>query len=143
MNITEKIRQLCVKEGISMTELEKCLGFGNGSLTKTDNENIKLSRLRKIARHFDVKLNYFLDDDELEDKALDEHINNQLINFLTSTEIFVDFCDQYRKKDGTEIMELFDEFAKEHEKYSFYEDEYFRYMDGLNEVDINADSEEV
>lgn len=118
-----------------MTELEKVLGFGNGSLTKTDNENIKLSRLRKIAKHFDVKLDYFFDEDELEDRQVEEFFNNQLINFLATTEIFVDFCDQYRKKDGTDIMELFDEFAKEHSKYSYYEEEYVRL--------INANSQKV
>lgn len=118
-----------------MTELEKCLGFGNGSLTKTDNENIKLSRLRKIAKHFDVKLNYFFGDEELEDRSVDEYFNNQLIDYLTSTEIFVDFCDQYRRKDGTDIMELFDEFAREHEKYSMYEDEFYKFMSGNNEVE--------
>lgn len=132
MNITDKIRELCKKEGISMTELEKQLNFGNGSLTKSDNENIKLSRLRSVAKFFKVSLYYFFDEDYLVEKQLEEYENDKLVTYLMTTPIFVEFCDQYRRKDGDNIMELFDEYAKQDARYSEYKDNFFAIYNDVN-----------
>ncbi len=119
-----------------MTELEKQLNYGNGSLTKGDNENIKLSRLRSVAKYFKVSLYYFFEEDDLVEKQLEEYENDKLITYLMTTPIFVDFCDQYRRKDGDNVMELFDEFAMQDERYTEYKNNYYViYKDVNNFVD--------
>lgn len=142
MNITDKIRALCKREGISMTELEKKLGFGNGSLTKGDNENIKLSRLRAIAKHFDVSLYYFFNEEDLYEKQVEEYENDKYIQFLITTPIFRDFCDQYRLKDGNNVLDLFEDFAKADSRYEEYREHYWQKYLEIYKDEIKAAEEE-
>ena len=52
------IKQLCKEKGISISQLEKDLDYGNGSLTKP--KAISSDRLYKIARYFDVQMEYLI-----------------------------------------------------------------------------------
>lgn len=54
----EIIRELCRKNGISVTNLEIELGFGNGSLTKRN--TIRSDRLYRVARYFSVPVEYLI-----------------------------------------------------------------------------------
>jgi transcriptional regulator with XRE-family HTH domain len=56
MNTTDVIRLLCRQNGISVTDLEKDLGFSNGSLLK--NNSIRSDRLYKVAQRFNVSMEY-------------------------------------------------------------------------------------
>lgn len=56
MNTTDVIRLLCKQNGISVTDLEKDLGFSNGSLLK--NNSIRSDRLYKVAQRFNVSMEY-------------------------------------------------------------------------------------
>lgn len=60
MNTLEKIRYLCEKKGISISALEKELGYGNASLSKA--KNIPFERISKLSDFFGVRLEYFRDD---------------------------------------------------------------------------------
>lgn len=77
MSIQEKIRNLCKKKGISVTDLEKELGFGNGSLTKKGLTSIRSDRLYSIAKYFDVSMEYFLSDDARHPK--DYYLNDETV----------------------------------------------------------------
>lgn len=63
MTITDKIRALCSLNGMSVTQLEEELGYGNGSLTKK-NQDIKAKRVLAIARKFGVSMESLVDDSE-------------------------------------------------------------------------------
>ena len=54
------IRKLCKEKGISVTDLEKTLGFGNGSLTKSSAKAIRSDRLLLIAGYFNVSMEYLM-----------------------------------------------------------------------------------
>lgn len=58
MNTSDIIRDLCSKKGISVTELEKELGFSNGSLTK--NNYIRSDRLQILSNYFNVSMEYLM-----------------------------------------------------------------------------------
>ena len=58
MGIIERIKELCRAEGITITELEKMLGYGNGSLAKSS--TIKSDRLQAIAKYFNVSIDYLV-----------------------------------------------------------------------------------
>ena len=58
MSTKEIIKMLCDKKGISVTGLEKELGYGNGSLSKGD--NLKSERLFEIAKYFNVTMEFLM-----------------------------------------------------------------------------------
>lgn len=70
MDYLEKIKNLCISRGTSIKQLEKDLGFSNGSIAKNGIPNSM--RLYKISKFFDVPMEYFLDDELMVD-AFNEH----------------------------------------------------------------------
>lgn len=66
MEFIEIVRNLCNERGTSVKQLEKDLGFSNGSLAKGVP---RADRLHKIAEHFDVPMEYFFDLDYFEKTA--------------------------------------------------------------------------
>lgn len=56
------IRTLCKEKGISISELEKELGYGNGSLAKA--KSIPSDRIYDISKFFDVTMEYLMSGDE-------------------------------------------------------------------------------
>lgn len=52
------IKKLCEKEGISVSALEKELGYGNASLSKA--KKIPAERIREIAIRFNVSMEYLM-----------------------------------------------------------------------------------
>lgn len=52
MEFIENIKKLCKENGISLHALEQKLGYGQGSLARS--QTIKADRLKEIADYFDV-----------------------------------------------------------------------------------------
>lgn len=55
----EKIKDLCVKKGITITALERELNFAKGSLSKIDRHKPSADRLQKIADYFGISVDFF------------------------------------------------------------------------------------
>lgn len=55
----ERIKALCAEHGTNLFQLEKALGFANGSIAKTD-EKTQSGRLKAIADYFGVTVDYLL-----------------------------------------------------------------------------------
>lgn len=66
METSEIIRSLCRRNGISVTDLEKELGFGNGSLTKSG--VIRSDRLLIVAKRFNVSMEYLMGEPDIQRK---------------------------------------------------------------------------
>lgn len=60
MSTYETIKTLCKERGISVTALEKELGFGRGSIGKLRNSQTSAERLQKIADYFNVTVDYLV-----------------------------------------------------------------------------------
>ncbi|MBS9335361.1 helix-turn-helix domain-containing protein [Fructobacillus sp. M1-13] len=60
MSIYEKVKVIAKERKISIRELEKKLGFPNGTIQKWDN-NANLDKLKKVANFFNVTTDYLLD----------------------------------------------------------------------------------
>lgn len=58
METIDRIRDLCKQHGTNIAQLEKTLGFGNGSLARA--KTIKADRLAKIASFFNTTTDYLL-----------------------------------------------------------------------------------
>lgn len=64
MSTYDVIADLCKKNKIAVTALEKELGFGRGSIGKLRNGNTTIERLQKIANYFGVTVDYLTSDSE-------------------------------------------------------------------------------
>jgi len=58
VNSVEMIKKLCAKEGIGVTQLEKKLGYGNGTIARS--QNMRSDRLYEIANYFGVSMEYLM-----------------------------------------------------------------------------------
>lgn len=59
--ILEKILKLAEKNSISVSCLEKTLGFGNGTIKKWGESSPSVDKLKKVADYFGVSIEYFLE----------------------------------------------------------------------------------
>lgn len=59
--ILKKILEMAEKNKISISCLEKTLGFGNGTIKKWEESSPSVDRLKKVADYFGVSIEYFLE----------------------------------------------------------------------------------
>ena len=60
--IVSRIRSLCAKKNITIAQLERETGIGNGVIARWENGSPKVDNLMKVADYFKVTLNYFVKD---------------------------------------------------------------------------------
>ena len=60
MGLRDVIKDLAVKKKSSVAELERTLGFGNGSISKWNKQSPSVDKLNKAADYFDVSVDYLL-----------------------------------------------------------------------------------
>lgn len=60
MNILERVKQLADEQGISIPDLEKKLGFGNGSIYKWAKSTPTGDKLITVSDYFNVSTDYLL-----------------------------------------------------------------------------------
>ena len=56
----DRIKTLCKLRKTNYSQLEKTLGFANGSIKKTKAETISAFRLKKIADYFNVSMEFLM-----------------------------------------------------------------------------------
>lgn len=54
------VKKLCQKKGITFAQLEKSLGFGNGTIRKWDTSSPSVDKLEKIADYFQLSTDKLL-----------------------------------------------------------------------------------
>lgn len=64
MDMKERVQELCKKSGISVSELEKTLGFGNGYISKLGQSTPNTSKIKLIADYFNVSIDYIITGEE-------------------------------------------------------------------------------
>ncbi|MBC2819926.1 XRE family transcriptional regulator [Enterococcus faecalis] len=60
MMLFDRVKELCKKRGISISELEDNVGFGKNTIYKWKNQSPKAETLQKVADYFDVSVDYLL-----------------------------------------------------------------------------------
>jgi transcriptional regulator with XRE-family HTH domain len=60
MSIVDKIKALCEKKDITLTELERNIEIGRGVIRKWDAVAPNSDKLQKVADYFDVSMDYLL-----------------------------------------------------------------------------------
>lgn len=59
--ILDKIIELCKKNGISISKLEKECEIGNGTIPGWRSSSPRLDTLKKVADYFGVSIEYFVE----------------------------------------------------------------------------------
>lgn len=54
--LVEKIKELCVSRGITIKELERTAGLGNGTIRRWDDSSPALEKVIKVADYFGVSV---------------------------------------------------------------------------------------
>ena len=67
----DRIKDLCKQSNISIAELERNLGFGNGSIRKWDTSSPSISNVLKVADYFDVTIQCIVDEKPLSKEAIE------------------------------------------------------------------------
>ncbi len=60
MLLVERIKMLCKESGITLAELERLVGIGNGIIARWKKSSPKADSLKKVADHFGVSTDYLL-----------------------------------------------------------------------------------
>lgn len=60
MNILDIVARLCAEHNITLTELERRLGFGQGSIGKWKDSTPKVDKIIAIANYFHVSTDYIM-----------------------------------------------------------------------------------
>ena len=61
--VKERIQKLCKKEGITVQQLEKQLGFSNGTVSKWDKYNPRMDKIQAVADFFGISAGYITGND--------------------------------------------------------------------------------
>ena len=64
MDMKERVQELCKKNSISVSELEKTLGFGNGYISKLGQSTPNTYKIKLIADYFNVSIDYIITGEE-------------------------------------------------------------------------------
>jgi len=93
MTSLEVIKDLCDKNGITISALEKELSYGNGSLAKA--KKLPADRVLEISKYFDVPMEYIMtgDDKSIRKRGLKPKDKKDINSILANTE-------QLLKQDG-------------------------------------------
>lgn len=101
MTSFDVIKKLCEDEGITISSLEKELGYGNGSLSKA--KKIPAERIREIAKRFNCSMEYLMTGDDEKGKY---YLNDETASIAQS--IFENdkvLFDVYRSSDKNRLIE--------------------------------------
>lgn len=107
-NIVENIQELCKLRGVKISNLEKELSFGRGSIYKWDNNSPSIDKVKKVADYFHLTLDEVLpmsDDSELY-ASEDDGQDQEFINMLYSRYTHFDFLVMLRNLIMTKVSYL-------------------------------------
>ncbi|MBU3851250.1 MAG: helix-turn-helix domain-containing protein [Candidatus Paralactobacillus gallistercoris] len=75
MGIADRIKELVSQKHITLAELERKVNISNGQIRKWNDRSPKVDNLEKVAKYFNVSVDYLLgrtDDKHLSKKEQDE-----------------------------------------------------------------------
>ena len=102
MTLKERIRELCKVNGTSIPNLESELGFGSGTISKWDKSAPSVDKLQKIAKYFNVSMDFLTTGQEFNNHAADTlaaHFEGEKLSEEEMEEImnYVEFVKSRRK----------------------------------------------
>lgn len=59
--VYEKVKELCEKNNITVSKLEKDLGLGNCTILKWKDSSPSFEKIKMVADYFKVSIDYFVE----------------------------------------------------------------------------------
>lgn len=94
----ERIKELCKQNKITITALERELGFAKGSICKMDSHKPSYGRIKKIADRFNVAVEYITGEAEI---TWDKESQKIDVSYYLSEEE-TQLLFEYRNADSTQ-----------------------------------------
>lgn len=60
MTLLDRLKNLCVKNSITLSALEKKLNFGNGTLSRWNTSSPSVDKMERVANYFHVSIDYLV-----------------------------------------------------------------------------------
>ena len=111
METIDIIKQLCSNKGISVSQLESDLGYGNGSVAKS--KNMSADRMYQIAKYFGVSMEYLVTGKSLKETDDEMSVLRQQQSILMNI-----------NKISQRMSDLYKEIAECQEELSLLKREY-------------------
>lgn len=70
MNLKERVKELCKRNGKSMNQVEKDLNFGSGYISKLGQSVPNMNKIKQIADYFNVSVDYLMNGEEQATKEM-------------------------------------------------------------------------
>lgn len=110
MSIVDRIQKLCDQKGINLSNLQKELGFSNGSIYRWDKSSPSVDKLQKVAEYFEVSTDSLLgkSDSSLspkEERDIAKDVEKMLSDLANDKEI--SFQGDPMDDDEREALRLF------------------------------------
>lgn len=102
MDLYEHIKKCAEERKISITNLEKAVGFSNGTIGKWKISEPKASTLYKVASYFGKPIEYFL----IGESAISRNSHNVLTNSINESDNAVLFIGQGGSDFSKQELEL-------------------------------------
>lgn len=67
--IVERIQTLCKASNTTLSQLEKELSFGNGTIRRWNDNSPSMDRVLKVADYFKVSVDYLLQEKRVKESA--------------------------------------------------------------------------
>lgn len=69
MDLKDRIKELCKRDGVSMNKVETDLNFGKGYISKLGKSTPNANKIRQIADYFSVSVDYLMNGKESSQEA--------------------------------------------------------------------------
>lgn len=109
MEIIERISEICKQNGTTVTNLEKELGYSNGSLAKA--KDIPSSRILDISKRFNVPMSYIMTGAEQKDEFTEYQEQAELLKTIRHDKKMLNALEKFYKlseRQKEHVFELID-----------------------------------
>ena len=107
MRFYEKVNELCIKKGISITALATELGFSKGTPTnwKTMTKPPRAENVKKIADYFGVSPTYFTDENSVNIQSIND--NHGVIGHANAPITIINGSEKKLTNQEIELLNIF------------------------------------
>lgn len=106
--LKDNLKNLCKNKNISISELEKLLSFGNGSIHKWSVNSPRVNNILKVAEYFQVSI-----DDLIGKKAITENLSNKPLTYSPEITHLIKVAEKLPAKELALLTELIELRTKE------------------------------
>lgn len=112
MTIKDRIKDLCIKNGITVNKLETTLGFGTGYISKLDKSTPNTKKMQLIADFFSVSVDYLMTGKDIQFTVEMADMDADLIMLEKRIKEYAIKLSKLSEEDREDIMKMIDRFGK-------------------------------